>query len=137
MMNRLKNDRMALVSTVSALFGLLAVVMYGVLSTDGERSSSLVYALLVIGILVHLMPLMLPSLSLRDLAVTAAGWLGSLLYATALSLFISERVQWLYALLSKMEAAPLTAVFPLTIAIFVLAIVVSLAALYCCNEEAA
>lgn len=135
MMNRLKSDRMALVAAVSAALGLLAIVLYGVLAMDGERSSPLVYVLLLIGVLAQLVPTVLPERPSRNLLVTLAGWLGAVLYAVALALFVTERVQWLYALLSKMEAAPLTALFPVTIAAFAAALVAGLISLFCADKQ--
>ncbi len=137
MMNRLKSDRMAFVAAISAVLGLLAIVLYGVLAMDGERSSPLVYVLLLAGILAQLVPGVLPELPSRNIVVTLAGWLGAVLYAVALVLFVTERVQWLYALLSKMEAAPLTALFPVTIAAFAAALVAGLASLFCPDGQSA
>lgn len=129
MKNR-KCSRFAKVSLLGAVVGILALVLYAVLATDGEKSSPLVYGLLVAGIVVEACPALLAGRWSSELFDTVAGWVGTVLYAVALVVFVSERVQWLYAILSKMEAAPLTALFPTTICAFVVATAVAVIALF-------
>lgn len=113
---------------IGAVLGVLSAVLYGVLSTDGESWSPIVYLCLAAGIILDGLILLLPAQ--KDLAVTLEGWAAALLCALALAFFITERVQWLFKLLSKMSAAPLTALFPLTIAAFVLTILIQVVSLY-------
>ena len=129
-MSSLKQNRFAQAALVSAILGVLAGVLYAVLAGDGEKSSPLVYVLLIVGVLAQLAPAALPRLFRNDLAATFTGWAGVILFAVALVLFVTERVQWLYAILSKMEAAPLTALFPATIVAFVVAVIAAAAALF-------
>lgn len=108
-------------------------VLYAVLSTDGEQSTAVVYGLVAAGILLELLPIFVKKVFENDIAVTLAGWASVILYAEALVLFVQERVQWLYALLSKMEVAPLTPLFPITIAVFVITVIIQMISLYCSN----
>ena len=113
---------------IGAVLGIVSAVLYGVLSTDGENWSPVVYLCLAAGIVLDGLVLLLPSQ--KDLAVTLEGWAAALLCALALAFFITERVQWLFKILSKMSAAPLTALFPVTIAVFVVTILAQIVSLY-------
>lgn len=127
-MNVKSKGPMQCAAGIGAVLGIVSAVLYGVLSTDGESWSPVVYLCLAAGIVLDGLVLLLPSQ--KDLAVTLEGWVAALLCALALAFFITERVQWLYALLSKMEAAPLTALFPVTIAVFVVTILAQIVSLY-------
>lgn len=117
-----------------ALLAVVSAILYGLLSRDGENATPLVYLCLGVGIVLDLLILVLPSR--KEIPVTLAGWGAILITALATGLFVTERVQWLYALLSKMEVAPFTALFPVTVAAFVVTMVVQVVAMYFTDHKA-
>ncbi len=120
-METLKKDRMADLALASGILTIAAMIFYAILAQDGEASSATVYVLAVVAVVCDVAVIF--TTAMNSLIATIAGWAAAILTACSLMAFISERVQWLYALLSKMDAAPLTAMFPITIVVFCLAII--------------
>lgn len=118
---------------IGALLAVISAILYGILSRDGEDATPLVYLCLGVGIVLDLVILMLPPR--KEILVTLAGWCAILITALATALFVMERVQWLYALLSKMEVAPFTAMFPVTVAAFVVTMIVQVVAMYFTDKK--
>lgn len=119
---------------IGILLAAVSAVLYGLLSQDGEAATPLVYLCLGIGIVLDLVILMLPPR--KEILVTVAGWCAILITALATALFVMERVQWLYALMSKMEVAPFTAMFPVTVILFVVTMIAQMAAMYFTDYKA-
>lgn len=119
---------------IGILLAVVSAVLYGLLSRDGEAATPLVYLCLGIGIVLDLVILMLPPRN--EILVTVAGWCAILITTLATALFVMERVQWLYALLSKMEVAPFTAMFPVTVILFVVTMIAQMAAMYFTDYKA-
>lgn len=119
---------------IGILLAVVSAVLYGLLSRDGEAATPLVYLCLGIGIVLDLVILMLPPR--KEILVTVAGWCAILITTLATALFVMERVQWLYALLSKMEVAPFTAMFPVTVILFVVTMIAQMAAMYFTDYKA-
>lgn len=119
---------------IGILLAVVSAVLYGLLSRDGEAATPLVYLCLGIGIVLDLVILMLPPR--KEILVTVTGWCAILITTLATALFVMERVQWLYALLSKMEVAPFTAMFPVTVILFVVTMIAQMAAMYFTDYKA-
>lgn len=56
-------------------------------------------------------------------------------YSLALANFLLERINWLFRIMSKMSAAPLTALFPVVIAMIALTIIVHVVSTYLSYES--
>ncbi|MCD7856497.1 MAG: hypothetical protein LUG55_01590 [Clostridiales bacterium] len=121
------------ISTAAAVLAIVALVLFAVLSRDGENSSGgiLTYVTLVAGIVLQGASLALHTrLEKNHMILTAVRFLQTVCYSLALANFLLERINWLFRIMSKMSAAPLTALFPVVIAMIALTIIVHVVSTY-------
>ncbi|MCD8086122.1 MAG: hypothetical protein LUF28_07355 [Clostridiales bacterium] len=125
-------------STAAAILAIVALVLFAVLSRDGENSSGgvLTYVTLVAGIVLQVVSLILHTrLEQNHMILTAIRFLQTVCYSLALANFLLERINWLFRIMSKMSAAPLTALFPVVIAMIALTIIVHVVSTYLSYES--
>ncbi|MCC8063472.1 MAG: hypothetical protein LIO70_00100 [Clostridiales bacterium] len=126
------------ISTAAAVLAIVALVLFAVLSRDGENSSGgiLTYVTLVAGIVLQGVSLALHTrLEKSHMILTALRFLQTVCYSLALANFLLERINWLFRIMSKMSAAPLTALFPVVIAMIALTIIVHVVSTYLSYES--
>lgn len=129
MLETLKNNKAALISSVAAVLAIIAVILYGTLSSDGETSPAVVFVLLIIAaVLQVLLVVFCNKIKDTPFVQTGVSLVQTALIGIALVVFLVARIDWLFALLSKMEVAPLTALFPVTIVFFALALITQVVA---------
>lgn len=138
MLQVLKKDHSAMVSTISAVIGLISLILFAVLSTDGANDSIclVVYVTLLAGIVLQVVSILgRGKLKGSPMVLTVIGFAQTACYAVSLAIFIIGRVSWLFMLLSKMSSIPLTALFPTTIVFFAVTIIVQVISTFLTYEE--
>lgn len=125
-------------STTAAILGVVSLILFAVLSRDGENSSggTWTYVALIAGVVLQVVSIeVYAKLEKNALALSTVRFLQTVCYVLALANFILERINWLFRIMSKMSAAPLTAFFPLVIAAFVVTILVHVISTYMSYEK--
>jgi hypothetical protein len=122
-----KNSRSACTSTVSAILAVIGLILFYVLSKDGVDTAEANYVipLLGAGIAIQAISILLyPLFKKAPFLLTLLGFVQTAAYALALMLFVMARISWLFMLLSKMSSVAMTALFPITIAVMALALII-------------
>lgn len=126
------------VSTIAAVLGIVDLIVLAVLSKDGENSSQGIfcYVLLAAAIVIQLVTVAMYAV-IKEHAVihSILRFLQTGCYVAALAVFIMARMNWLFRIMSKMSAAPLTALFPITIALIVITVIIQVVCTYLPYED--
>ncbi|MCD8341748.1 MAG: hypothetical protein LUC87_06305 [Clostridiales bacterium] len=128
------------VSTAAAVLAIVAIILFAVLSRDGENSSGgvLTYVTLAVGIVLQAVTMVLHTrMEEMPMVLTALRFLQTVCYSLALANMLLERINWLFRIMSKMSASPLTALFPAVIAVIALTIIVHVVSTYLSYEARA
>lgn len=137
-MNVFKKSNSALTATIGAVVAVISMVLFLILSTDGENTSeaNFVAVLLGVGIVIQVISLLLYGVLKRtSLVLTVLGLVQTACYALALMLFIIARINWLFMLLSKMSSTAMTALFPATIIVMVLTLLIQVISTFMSYEK--
>lgn len=125
-------------STAAAILGVISLILFAVLSRDGENASGSLwtYVALAAGVILQVVSIALyEKLAKNTLVLAVIRFLQTVCYVLALATFILGRVNWLFRIMSKMSAAPLTALFPAVIVAFVVTILVHVISTYMSYEK--
>lgn len=125
-------------STAAAILGVISLILFFVLSRDGENASggTWTYAAMAAGVILQAVSIALyAKIEKNTLVLAAVRFLQTACYVLALATFILDRVNWLFRIMSKMSAAPLTALFPVVIVAFVVTILVHVISTYMSYEK--
>ena len=130
------------VNAIATFIGALTLLFFIILGTDKEESPAATYIFLILAIVLGITQIVLTILRGDVKKDSFYKFLQSILniiqigfYGLALCFFMVARVQWLFNLLSKMDAAEFTALFPVTCAFFVLTIITQVVAGFLPYEE--
>ncbi len=129
MFAKIVKNKPILISSIAALVGILAYIFFLIESGNGENGvqANGVYGVLLIPILLEVLSIYIYiKLPEKSYLLSIIGIVQTALYALSLGLFIVGRISWLFAMLSKMSAAPLTAMFPVTIATMLIALIINI-----------
>lgn len=133
-----KTTREMKLSTAAAILGVISLILFAVLSRDGENASggTWTYVALAAGVILQAVSVALyEKLAKNTFVLAVIRFLQTVCYVMALVTFILDRVNWLFRIMSKMSAAPLTALFPAVIAAFVVTILVHVISTYMSYEK--
>lgn len=133
-----KTTREMKLSTAAAILGVISLILFAVLSRDGENASggTWTYVALAAGVILQVVSVALyEKLAKNTFVLAVIRFLQTVCYVMALVTFILDRVNWLFRIMSKMSAAPLTALFPAVIAAFVVTILVHVISTYMSYEK--
>lgn len=133
-----KTTREMKLSTAAAILGVISLILFAVLSRDGENASggTWTYVALAAGVILQAVSVALyKKLAKNTFMLAVIRFLQTVCYVMALVTFILDRVNWLFRIMSKMSAAPLTALFPAVIAAFVVTILVHVISTYMSYEK--
>ena len=112
---------------------MISLIVFAILSGDGENTSEAVwvYVLLIAGFVLQCVSVIFyDKLSANSVALSGIRFVQTACYVISFGVFIVARINWLFRLMSKMSAAPLTALFPITIALFAVTIIVHVVSTY-------
>lgn len=125
-------------STAAAILGVISLILFAVLSRDGENASggTWTYIAMAAGVILQAVSIALyAKIEKNALVLATVRFLQTVCYVLALATFILDRVNWLFRIMSKMSAAPLTAFFPAVIVAFVVTILVHVISTYMPYEK--
>ena len=118
-------------SLASIILGVASMISYYVLSMDGENSPAIVYVLAAAAVVIQAVVLVLNRTPKGAASYNLSSLLSAILIAFALEQMMLGRVEWLGGVAAhNANFAPIGMSFYLTVALFILAILVSVVAAF-------
>ena len=135
----MKKSKELPVSLIGAVIGLISLILFAIVSGDGENDASAVwvYIMLIAALVLEVVSFCFyEKLQKMPLVLSGVRFCQTALYVIAAGAFVTARINWLFRLMSKMSAAPLTALFPITIGAMLLAVIVHVVSTYLPENKA-
>jgi len=128
-MGAIKNTTVGFkLSFVSIVLGIISLITFAVMATDGEGIAVCVYPLMIVGIVFTVLNMVLVNVEKTEKYFNRGSALACLMYGISLVMFFLGRMTWFMNIASKNNVTPLHTSFFVAAILFILTLIVSIVA---------